>query len=150
MPKYILTQGSFRVVDDDELAHFKYIKRIRQNGRWVYFYDKASADKELNAIKQEMLNNQKEAFEASKQQRSANKAMEGYDEAGYIKKLILKDNQRRAEENSLSKTKNAEKLYKKYESVKLKQIREKKIVDGVNLIKKFFSGLISKRGESDV
>lgn len=32
-----------RVLRDDELMHFKYIKREKKNGRWVYYYD-TSAD----------------------------------------------------------------------------------------------------------
>lgn len=34
--------------DDDELRHFKYIKREKKNGKWVYYYDQSQLDKYKN------------------------------------------------------------------------------------------------------
>lgn len=37
--------------ESDHLAHWKYIKKVRKNGRWVYYYDKD--DNELTKLKTE-------------------------------------------------------------------------------------------------
>lgn len=39
MSKYVLYNGSFRELSDDELMHWKYSKREKKNGKWVYYYD---------------------------------------------------------------------------------------------------------------
>lgn len=41
MADYIITNGQLH--STDELMHWKYIKRERVNGKWRYYYDKASA-----------------------------------------------------------------------------------------------------------
>lgn len=59
MSKYILTHGSFREVSDDELMHWKYIKREKVNGKWVYQYDDttdkalANRKKQVDQLKKE-------------------------------------------------------------------------------------------------
>lgn len=40
----VFPDGSFRRISSDELMHFKYIKRERKNGRWVYYYDQSELD----------------------------------------------------------------------------------------------------------
>lgn len=37
--KYMLTHGGFVSVNDDELMHWKYVKKKRVNGKWRYYYD---------------------------------------------------------------------------------------------------------------
>ena len=39
MPKYVIIHGRLREVSDDELMHWKYIKREKKNGKWRYYYD---------------------------------------------------------------------------------------------------------------
>ena len=39
MSKYVIIHGQFYEVSDDELMHWKYIKREKKNGKWVYYYD---------------------------------------------------------------------------------------------------------------
>lgn len=36
---YITSNGSFRELSDDELMHWKYTRREKKNGEWVYYYD---------------------------------------------------------------------------------------------------------------
>ena len=36
---YVLIHGQLVEVSDDVLMHWKYIKREKKNGRWVYYYD---------------------------------------------------------------------------------------------------------------
>lgn len=38
MSKYVLKHGTFYSADPNELMHYKYIKREKKNGRWVYYY----------------------------------------------------------------------------------------------------------------
>ena len=49
MPKYILTRGSVREIKDDELMHWKYIKRKMVKGKWKYWYDLDSLKKDVNS-----------------------------------------------------------------------------------------------------
>lgn len=44
MSKYIMHNGAFYEVSDDELMHWKYIKREKKNGRWVYYYNQSELD----------------------------------------------------------------------------------------------------------
>lgn len=42
MPYYAVHRSK----PDDELTHWKYIKRIKKNGKWKYYYDKEAAEKD--------------------------------------------------------------------------------------------------------
>lgn len=43
---YILTrEGNFITVSDDELYHYKYVKREKVNGKWRYYYKDTKVDK---------------------------------------------------------------------------------------------------------
>jgi hypothetical protein len=137
--------GTFVELSDDELMHWKYIKRVRQNGRWVYYYNNSNAKTDLESAKNEVRDAQKQEFEASKRQLAANKAAEDIDNVGFIKKLILKDNKRRADKDVASAQKRVEKLYKKYESVEFRVNMEKQIVKGLRTVQNFFSKLFGRK-----
>lgn len=47
MSKYVIIHGQLREISDDELMHYKYIKREKVNGKWRYYYK----DTEFNDIK---------------------------------------------------------------------------------------------------
>ena len=50
MAKYIFTRGSFRQLDDDELMHWKYLKKKKlPNGKWRYYYDLDSLKKDVKS-----------------------------------------------------------------------------------------------------
>lgn len=36
--------------DSNELTHWKYIKRVRKNGKWKYYYDKESLQKDVKDV----------------------------------------------------------------------------------------------------
>ena len=38
MSRYIMHNGTFREVTEDELMHWKYINKEKKNGKWVYTY----------------------------------------------------------------------------------------------------------------
>lgn len=42
---YVLIHGQLVEVSDDVLMHWKYIKREKKNGRWVYTYKDSNLDK---------------------------------------------------------------------------------------------------------
>lgn len=44
--KYIIKRNN-----DDELMHWKYIRRYKKNGKWVYVYDGAKTNETLEKIK---------------------------------------------------------------------------------------------------
>lgn len=45
MSKYTIVDGQMYEIPDDELMHWKYIKREKKNGKWVYTYDNGQAQK---------------------------------------------------------------------------------------------------------
>ena len=49
MSKYIIKNGSFREIGDDELMHWKYIKREKVNGKWRYWYDYKSLKNDVKS-----------------------------------------------------------------------------------------------------
>lgn len=49
MPKYILTRKSLQKIEDDELMHWKYIKRKMVKGKWKYWYDLDSLKKDVKS-----------------------------------------------------------------------------------------------------
>ena len=57
MSKYIMHNGTFREVTDEELMHWKYIKKEKKNGKWVYIYDES----ELQRAKKDAEKAQKKA-----------------------------------------------------------------------------------------
>jgi hypothetical protein len=54
MSKYALRHGMIVEVSDDELMHWKYIKREKKNGKWVYYYDRSA--NELSSLKGQVAN----------------------------------------------------------------------------------------------
>lgn len=70
MSNYILHNGTFVEVSDEELMHwgdYKYIKREWKNGRWVYYYE----DEEEIKLKAEHKKAQEELKTAKKNAREA-------------------------------------------------------------------------------
>lgn len=39
MSKYVIIHGQLHEISDDELMHWKYLKREKVNGKWKYYYD---------------------------------------------------------------------------------------------------------------
>lgn len=44
---YIITPNGMVPVSDDVLMHWKYIKRVKKNGKWKYYYDEESLKRDL-------------------------------------------------------------------------------------------------------
>lgn len=45
MNKYVIIHGQLRELPEDELMHWKYIKREKVNGKWKYYYDLGETQK---------------------------------------------------------------------------------------------------------
>lgn len=70
---YFLTQdGKLITISDDELYHWKYIKRERVNGKWQYFYNNEEYQAYQNAKKQEAASMSRAAQALSDARRRAN------------------------------------------------------------------------------
>ena len=55
MSKYVLMHGTFVELSDEELMHWKYIKREKKNGKWVYYYHDDDVKKAEAAYKKASL-----------------------------------------------------------------------------------------------
>lgn len=70
---------NFKIVGDDELYHFKYIKRYKKNGKWRYVYaDRATHDKIVDLSMQSKLANRESArarIDAAESDREAREAI---------------------------------------------------------------------------
>lgn len=49
MSKYVLMHGKIVEISDDQLMHWKYIKREKKNGKWLYYYDYKSLKKDVKS-----------------------------------------------------------------------------------------------------
>ena len=47
MSDYIITNNGIVPVSDDVLMHWKYIKRVKKNGKWRYYYDEESLKRDI-------------------------------------------------------------------------------------------------------
>lgn len=158
MSKYVIIHGQLRELTDEELMHFKYVKRVKKNGRWVYYYDDQSDRYKESMDKAKMLN--KRAIEnknfaeskvntagvvvkthLSNPYRDVTKTKKIFDEhedaiANYNKAVRT---QARTQNNYVS-------AVSKYENYKVKDVGKKTIAKGVVKVANFFSKLFSKKG----
>ena len=51
MSDYIITTNGMVPVSDDVLMHWKYIKRVKKNGKWKYYYDTDQLKKDFQNSK---------------------------------------------------------------------------------------------------
>ena len=144
--KYILTHSGFVEVSDDELIHFKYIKRERKNGRWVYYYDesqlkRAEADyNKARSEKQNAASNYKDAKELADLH-----AGPVFTKRSAKKQIAAQRKEREAAYKYRATARKARKLEKKYNQQKMTAFAAKSISKGLNKITKFFSGSSKKK-----
>ena len=55
---HAIENGKTFIVSDSELYHWKYVKKVRKNGRWVYYYDQSDLDKARSDMIQNKQNKQ--------------------------------------------------------------------------------------------
>lgn len=71
MSKYILTRGTFQEVSNDELMHWKYIKRKKINGKWRYWYDYKSLKKDVKSALKTVTNKTRNIVSSGKKRVSS-------------------------------------------------------------------------------
>lgn len=70
MSKYVLMHGTFVEVSDDELMHWKYVKRVKnKNGKWKYYYDWDELKKDTKTFVKDPLGKEAKAKYNQAQQR---------------------------------------------------------------------------------
>lgn len=160
MSKYVIIHGAFYELTDDELAHFKYIKKERKNGRWVYYYDDdldnyeqimndAKAQRDRYAYEKE-----KTAAELSAAGKAFMDTLNNIENNGLS--LSTLSSQKDAAEKATKANEEANELYEKandlyeksvaaYEKEKVSELPQKAIAKGVVAVANFFSKLFGKK-----
>lgn len=150
MSKYIIMHGQLVELTDDELMHWKYIKREKKNGRWVYYYDEAAANRDDGNNYQKALNAERHQFKRSLQLTDAEKRLA---ETGatkdqkiyYGRQVEAYDDYKLARENAKRAEKAATRAWKKYHLNNVKNFAARTISKGTVKVANLFSGLFSKK-----
>lgn len=142
MPKnnYVIIHGQLIAVSDDVLMHWKYIKREKKNGRWVYYYDQSSLDK----IKDNYYNDVTSSARYAKTNASLRKKLSRMSttNSNYEK---TKKALERSEANFKTSNARAKASEKKYNQMKISSFAERAISKGAVKVANFFSKLFSKK-----
>lgn len=143
---YVLIHGQLVEVSDDVLMHWKYIKKEKKNGRWVYYYKddldryKESADKKSDqAFKDSALMYTRESIYKN----AAKKARQG----GALTSELLDASRKydAAKYKYETSSKAARAAQKKYNKIKITTFAERTISKGAVKVANFFSKLFSKK-----
>lgn len=151
MSKYMIVNGQLREIPDDELMHWKYIKREKKNGRWVYYYDHTSARAELERSKKRADDAWHIALDKAGEMNDAKKARDEVHKIENDKKYTLHDAGMADAKVALSTYDYNEaeakynKLCKKYENKKLKYFAHSTISEGLVKVANLFSKVFSKK-----
>ena len=157
MSKYVIIHGQLREISDDELMHWKYVKRVKKNGRWVYYYDDQSGRYKESMDKAKTLNDRAKGIKnfneslmnttgrtvkvhlqnPNRDVTKTKKIFDAHDQAieGYKKAVVT---EARTHNNYMS-------AVKAYENQKVKDIGKKTIAKGVVKVANFFSKVFSKK-----
>ena len=75
MSKYVIMHGQFHEMSDDELMHWKYIKREKVNGKWVYTYKQPESNQPTTRYDMAKANQKrkKDAEKAARKEERTNK-----------------------------------------------------------------------------
>ena len=150
MSKYVIIHGTFYEVSNDQLMHWKYIKREKKNGRWVYYYDQS----ELNALKSNVNNAKlqedaaRNGLIASRVNRDVNADIYAENgNASYTAKIVAQAaaDANRYEKAYKNKSEYAKRVTKKYNSMAVKTFAARTISKGLVKVANFFSKLFSKK-----
>lgn len=146
---YVLIHGQLVEVSDDVLMHWKYIKREKKNGRWVYYYDQS----ELDRSKQNADNAQLQA-ERAKYRYIGNRVNIDVNSDIYKKnpnkqaaKTIFDaaTDLRDSEKAMKTKAEYAKRATKAYKTKAIKSFAERTISKGVVKVANLLSKLFSKK-----
>lgn len=124
------------------MMHYKYIKKVRKNGRWVYYYD-GSLDQERNDIKTDLEYNIKSGHVAksTKKGYTYKSPYDGktYDYKHYRKAYAADYADYKRLDNQIKKSKAVAKALNTLEGLKMNHKKvAKSINNGINRLKKMF------------
>lgn len=155
MSNYIYTGRE--LVSENELMHWKYVKREKKNGRWVYYYNDREYEKakKANETAQKELNTQAYRTGAAKANYTINREL--YDkrhgsaiggrslsksEAKEFSEISKRQSKYISEANKLdSAEKKAKKASKKYKKVSLKTLPRRTAAKGAAAVMNVLSKL---------
>ena len=147
---YILIHGQLVEVSDDVLMHWKYIKREKKNGRWVYYYDQKAADRADYEIEKRYQSAEKHTTKRQQQLKSAKKQL--HKSGASLKSKVHYGNQakvvntyKRSVTNLESAKAAQKKAYRKYKTRNIKNFAAKTISKGTVKVANLFSKLIPKK-----
>ena len=151
-------------LDEDEIMHWKYIKRVKlPNGKYRYYYDQSELDnmqKQIDENRKKSLENVLDASASKTNRDLAGKRMDElenlYDETGKSQYAegYLKNKQQYEEldkaasyhaDQAKQYSKKAETLVKQYNTKKVVSFAERTISKGVVAVANFFSKLFGQK-----
>lgn len=158
MSKYMIVNGQLREFSDDELMHWKYVKKTKKNGRWVYYYDeseknraKESLDKASALYFKAGINNQNAEIDLENAGRRMNTHINNPDRDGTKTAEIFEardkawDNYQKTHRAKYEAGKRYYAARTTYQKVLTKDLTKKKIAKGAVKVANFFSKLFSKK-----
>lgn len=147
---YVLIHGQLVEVSDDVLIHWKYIKREKKNGRWVYYYDQKAADRADYEISSRYKSAEKHTKKREQQLKSAKNQLKKSgvslnSKVYYGNQAKVANNYKRATTNLESAKAAQKKAYRKYKTRNIKNFAAKTISKGGVKVANLFSKLIPKK-----
>lgn len=144
MSKYVLMHGTFIELSNDELMHWKYIKREKKNGRWVYYYDQSAYDNSIAVqdykMKQKSLSAAKKQYMEDTVNYSTNKSNMDWKTRGKAADKAV-DSTKKYYAASIA----AKEATKRYKRAKVRTFAARTISKGVVKVANLLSGLGSKK-----
>lgn len=158
MPRnYIIHNGM--LISSDELMHWKYIKKVKKNGKWVYYYDDSEvkkAEDNLKKAESDRVAANLKVYNTENDLKDIRKNSDKYREKNYVntdeyyKKINKLQDVYGERVTKLNKAeKKLDKAMKKYDNVRVKHLAVSVIAKGAAFIANLFSGsLFSKKKKS--
>lgn len=149
MSKYVIIHGQLRELTDEELMHWKYIKKEKKNGRWVYYYDDNAAKLVLD-LQKESVNKAKSneidkaiAYHDAKEKLDNNTITLGSG-ARMVNVLDLYDEET-AKKNYKNAIAKAKKAVRRYETMRVEYVINKVSSTTISKVANFFSKAFGKK-----
>ena len=152
MSKYVLKHGIIVELSDDQLMHWKYIKREKKNGKWVYYYDESELNKAKKAAKDAERQHVTDAAKLGVATYELDDAKAKY--AGFMTERSKSDDKKytdainkyeKAAERAQTSAKKAQEAEKKYQTKKITSFAARTISKGLVKIANLLSGSSKKK-----
>lgn len=143
---YVIIHGQLVEVSDDVLMHWKYIKREKKNGRWVYYYDQSAYDNSIAVKDYEV---KKQLLKKAEQQSMRDNV--NYRVNSKLNSTDWKTEHELAEKAIQSKIKyydlkaSAKEAEKRYKNAQIRTFAARTISKGAVKVANLFSKLFSKK-----